>query len=385
MNSCQVCQKQASKQCSACKSVYYCSIECQKSDWKNHKKLACKSYKLGPIEGKGMGMIASRDIKIGELVLTEDPVLKYEKPGSSEEDYYRRILDKTLCEFEKLPSHVQGDIMSLYCNPRMQEDTRSSIGRYLSPDISQHENAIKLDSICKTNAFAIIHMIKKEEVNLNRDKYVGLYLLAARINHSCLYNLQWYFGRVQDYQYFKGNTIKFKAISPIKKGEELTICYVDPICGTMPPTIQNMRSKLADLYFECNCEFCCSKDEKMRKEIESHRVKYWSLHEDFMQRRVYHDSCYDILDSKIEENPNMSPECFSRGQCACICSGKDVLAIGKDMICAMEQGKTPDYYMLKSFGQYCYNVATDEWIQDDEMAEYFAGKVREATLFMEQC
>ncbi|CAD8117731.1 unnamed protein product [Paramecium sonneborni] len=38
-DSCQICNKQDAEllRCSQCKSIYYCSIECQKKDWKDHK------------------------------------------------------------------------------------------------------------------------------------------------------------------------------------------------------------------------------------------------------------------------------------------------------------------------------------------------------------
>lgn len=38
---CQICSKQATKFCTGCKKVYYCSEKCQKADWKNHKQ-SCK-------------------------------------------------------------------------------------------------------------------------------------------------------------------------------------------------------------------------------------------------------------------------------------------------------------------------------------------------------
>lgn len=38
---CVVCQKEATKKCSRCKSTWYCSVEHQKQDWKRHKKLVC--------------------------------------------------------------------------------------------------------------------------------------------------------------------------------------------------------------------------------------------------------------------------------------------------------------------------------------------------------
>jgi len=48
MNSCKVCSKtdENMQKCSACKSVHYCSIECQRSNWKSHKT---ECFKLNQI------------------------------------------------------------------------------------------------------------------------------------------------------------------------------------------------------------------------------------------------------------------------------------------------------------------------------------------------
>ncbi|KAJ6561671.1 hypothetical protein B0H19DRAFT_1142284 [Mycena capillaripes] len=37
------CGKHADLRCSGCKSVRYCDVECQKKDWKTHKRSASRS------------------------------------------------------------------------------------------------------------------------------------------------------------------------------------------------------------------------------------------------------------------------------------------------------------------------------------------------------
>lgn len=35
---CHVCQTKTKTRCSCCEKVYYCSVECQRADWKNHRE-----------------------------------------------------------------------------------------------------------------------------------------------------------------------------------------------------------------------------------------------------------------------------------------------------------------------------------------------------------
>jgi len=41
---CNSCGKEAEKRCSTCGDVFYCSVECQRSDWSTHKKVCGGGY-----------------------------------------------------------------------------------------------------------------------------------------------------------------------------------------------------------------------------------------------------------------------------------------------------------------------------------------------------
>lgn len=97
-NCCKVCNKVASSKCSKCFQVFYCSRNCQIADWKAGHKSACKPYEVKKIEilnlslhmtcwhfapvfqvmrndKLGRFMVASRDLKAGEVIFREFAVV----------------------------------------------------------------------------------------------------------------------------------------------------------------------------------------------------------------------------------------------------------------------------------------------------------------------
>ena len=51
--------------CARCHSITYCSQECQQQDWGRHKP-NCVPVMVKEYEEKGQGLVAARDIKMGE-------------------------------------------------------------------------------------------------------------------------------------------------------------------------------------------------------------------------------------------------------------------------------------------------------------------------------
>ena len=51
-HSCNVCNGTCTTRCSMCRLVYYCSVDCQRKDWKVHKKVCKGKRKKSPVSGK---------------------------------------------------------------------------------------------------------------------------------------------------------------------------------------------------------------------------------------------------------------------------------------------------------------------------------------------
>jgi len=72
---CPACGKIAETKCTGCKQIYYCNRDCQKKHWKQHKP-ECKAlpYRIGNSPDLGNFMVASRDLKKGEILFNEPPL-----------------------------------------------------------------------------------------------------------------------------------------------------------------------------------------------------------------------------------------------------------------------------------------------------------------------
>ena len=67
-------KKKLSK-CSKCHAITYCGKKCQKKDWPRHIS-NCIPVMVTEYEGKGRGLVAARDIKMGEFIFLDKPAIK---------------------------------------------------------------------------------------------------------------------------------------------------------------------------------------------------------------------------------------------------------------------------------------------------------------------
>ena len=70
---CALCHSPANQRCTGCHVTFYCGKEHQKQHWKKHKNHCC-AYKVTSSEYLGRHLVATRDLKQGELILYESPL-----------------------------------------------------------------------------------------------------------------------------------------------------------------------------------------------------------------------------------------------------------------------------------------------------------------------
>lgn len=72
---CAVCSEPAAQVCGGCRSEHYCSKNHQKQAWRAGHRLKCSSFRVEVNDTLGRHLIATRDIKQGEMILKEKPAI----------------------------------------------------------------------------------------------------------------------------------------------------------------------------------------------------------------------------------------------------------------------------------------------------------------------
>ena len=122
--SCFTCGKtDVSLKACVCLKVSYCNSDCQRSDWKRHKA-ACPPYVIKDVPGKGKGVVATRKLVTGSLIMAEEPLILVNTGNASSES------KDVITKFLNLSEEQKKTVMNLY-------NRYSAEGEYLKEGFCQ--------------------------------------------------------------------------------------------------------------------------------------------------------------------------------------------------------------------------------------------------------
>jgi hypothetical protein len=192
-------------------------------DWpsstsQNGEDIPSSLWKIAPIPGKGLGLIATRDITPGTLLLSEVPLLTTEGVTTIDPEVAETQLRK---KFSSLSPSSQKAFMALYNN---------------YPDDKP------LSGIVRSNGYPLGPGAEAG----------GVYETISRINHSCCPNV------VQAWNPLVEKETVF-AVRTIPAGTE--ICTAYHVGGP-----SSERQKILKTYFgfDCTCALCSLPEEKLK-------------------------------------------------------------------------------------------------------------------------
>ena len=199
-------------------------------------------YKVDNIQGKGLGWIALKDIKVGTLICKEKPQFVYKEPfelcnlmeafsSMSKNDQQEfLVLSNVFLDLESLPD----DRKKHYFDWKNTAESQCNYDSNL---------VLKIMCIHSSNGFN-----GYDAVGI-RVGEVGIKI--SRINHSCGPNSQ----------HFKNNEgeMEIRATSKILEGQEITISYIGSL-----ENFNERQEFCLNLSFVCSCELC--KDEEINND-----------------------------------------------------------------------------------------------------------------------
>ncbi|KAF2469916.1 SET domain-containing protein [Lindgomyces ingoldianus] len=193
---------------------------------------------IRPAPGKGLGLFTKERIPQGIRVLAESPIISILSNRNQCSSVFRA--------FKNLTTLQQTEFLTLCC--RTPESLKRKVETELKRDWQQipeiHRDII---SIWSANTYVYY-----------------MYLLASRINHSCLPNLYYRFNENLDMG-------TFHAVRDIEKDEELTISYINATNHMK----HQRQDDLESWGIECQCLACVDTDRNRRGE--ENRAKLYDL------------------------------------------------------------------------------------------------------------
>ncbi|KAJ7125162.1 hypothetical protein C8R44DRAFT_549832, partial [Mycena epipterygia] len=192
------------------------------------------AFRVAQAPGKGTGLFSTRALKMGDLILSERPLLVgprgvgVERPaGLTHEQCIQRSLTEVEKHFalslSRMPPEANAAFMAL-ANSHMEDGSGPIFG------------------IVRTNGLALSRL--RPGVTDEMETYSAICKYISRLNHSCSPNTAPHFDVLSfSYQLF--------AVRDIAKDEELTFRYADDLCSAA-----ERNTALKPYAFVCRCTAC---------------------------------------------------------------------------------------------------------------------------------
>lgn len=299
---CAFCQGAANQRCTGCHITFYCSKEHQKQHWKKHKTNCC-AYKVCSSSTLGRYVIATRDLKPGELVLSECPTVMapmaftipiclscYKTVDGSKrcpkcgwalcsESCMESASHVPECSFtqargkaippdvahSKRP-HPLYEIVALLRCLYLKQSNQALYDKLLQLESHTQERMksgrmekdkillkmvrqfFKIDIETYSDHEILdllgILFVNTHEVPVTVVPVQALYLNGSLIEHNCTSNASKHFD--------KNGTLQIRAAIHIRKGDHIAIMYSDPMWGT----VNRQQHLFETKFFQCRCSRC---------------------------------------------------------------------------------------------------------------------------------
>ncbi|KAI1802921.1 SET domain-containing protein [Daldinia bambusicola] len=176
-------------------------------------------YREVEIPGKDIGLVATRTIRAGELIMARTPAIMVNEKAIN------TLGKKAISE---LLIRATLNLPSRHRKPLLKLSTHSSASDY----------GDKLYKILQTNSF-------RTGYHDGTNPFYSLFTEVSRLNHDCRPTCAYYFDH-RDFHH------KVLAVRDIAEGEELTIAYYDPL-----QSHSTRQEKLQKEWgFKCSCQRC---------------------------------------------------------------------------------------------------------------------------------
>ncbi|KAK0201061.1 hypothetical protein DFS33DRAFT_1101634 [Desarmillaria ectypa] len=231
------------------------------------KETEDKTYVISSAPGKGLGMFATRKIKMGDLIADERPLMVVPlamglsvspvKEGMTKEETGQAILDHsegiTCPVFERMHEESQKKFMELH-NSHLHDGSGPTLGVIRT-------NSYGLGDELKdaTKDAELLSKSSQDERELKSmiGKSTSVYSILSRVNHSCSPNTRRKF-------YMSSFSMQLRAARDIEEGEEI----LTPYTNILQPAAERAKD-LAPYGIQCTCRACleCTKSDPIRAAV----------------------------------------------------------------------------------------------------------------------